>query len=122
MIRAAVICVIVKISVSPDDLAQLVDDSDKVYAEIFKTVPGFVYGSLALGREDREALAVVYFESIEAFRAAEPVIEGIREAAGISPGATFTLSEYDVIVSTPGIEPSRLFGSAAGTAAPGAPG
>jgi hypothetical protein len=37
-----VICVIVDISVAPDHMAQFADDADRVYAEIFKTVPGFL--------------------------------------------------------------------------------
>lgn len=115
------ICVIVEISVEPDDLALLADDADKVYAEIFKTVPGFLYGSLAVGKEANGAIAVVYFESAETLRAADSVIEGIREAVGISPGATFTLNEYDVIVRGVGPEANKLFAPIGGAAAPGAP-
>jgi hypothetical protein len=116
-----VICVIVEISVAPDHLAQLADDSDKVYAEIFKTVPGFLYGSLGVRSEDNSAVAVVYFETAETFRAAESVIEGVREAIAISPGATFTLLDYEVIVAGAGPEASKLFSPTGGTAAPGAP-
>lgn len=121
MISAGLICVIVEISVAPDDLAQLTDDSDKVYAEIFKTVPGFLFGTLAVKREEHAAVAVVYFENAEALDAARPVIEGIREAVGISPGATFTLAEYDVVVSRVGLEPSRLVSQVGGPAPPEAP-
>jgi hypothetical protein len=116
-----VICVIVEISVAPDLLAQLADDADKVYAEIFKTVPGFLYGALGVRREDERASAVVFFETAEAWRAAEPVIEGVREAMSISPGATFTLLDYEVIVRGVGPEADRLFSAIGGTAAPGAP-
>jgi hypothetical protein len=115
------ICVIVEISVAPEDVAQLADDVDHVYAEIFKTVPGFLFGTLGVKPDDRRVVAVVYLESAEALRAASPVIEGIREAVGISPGATFTLTEYEVLVSRAGPEPTRLFSQIDGTAAPGAP-
>jgi hypothetical protein len=116
-----VICLIVEISVAPGDVAQLADDSDHVYAEILKTVPGFLFGTLGVKREDRRALGVVYFESAETLDAAGPVIEGIREAVGISPGVTFTLTEYDVLVSRAGLESSRLFSRIGGAAAPDAP-
>jgi hypothetical protein len=116
-----VICVIVEICVAPDDLAQLADDADNVYGEIFRTVPGFLYGSLGVREQDNAAVGVMYFESADAWQAAEPVMEGVREAVGISPGATFTLVEYDVIVRRVGFEPSRLFPPLEGTPAPGAP-
>lgn len=115
------ICVIVEISVAPDHLAQLADDADRVYAEIFKTVPGFLYGSLGVRREENDAVAVVYFETAETFRAAESVIEGVREAVAISPGATFTLIDYEVIVRGVGPEASKLFAPLGGSAAPDAP-
>jgi hypothetical protein len=121
MIRCAVICVIVEISVAPDHLAQLADDADKVYAEIFKTVPGFLYGSLGIRREENRAVAVVYFETAQTFRAAESVIEGVREAVAISPGATFTLVDYDVIVRGVGPEADTLFAPIGGSAASGTP-
>jgi hypothetical protein len=111
----------VEISVAPDDLAQLADDADKVYAEIFKAVPGFLYGSLAIRREENALVAVVYFENAETFRAAESVIEGVREAVAISPGATFTLVDYEVIVRGVGPEADKLFSPIGGTAGPGAP-
>lgn len=122
MIRAGVICLIVEISVAPDAVDQLADDSDRVYAEIFKTVPGFLFGTLGIRRGERDALAVVYFENSEAFEAARPVIEGVREAMGVSPGATFTLTAYEIVASGVGLEPSRLFSRSGETAAPGAPG
>lgn len=115
------ICVIVDISVAPDLLAQLADDADKVYAEIFKTVPGFLYGALGVRGEDQRATAVVFFETAEAWRAAESVVEGVREAVAISPGATFTLLDYEVIVRGVGPEAEKLFSQMGGTAAPGAP-
>ncbi len=115
------ICVIVEISVAPDDLARLVDDTDKVYAEIFKTVPGFLYGTLGVRRADQRVVAIVYFDSAEAFRAADSVIEGIREAVGISPGATFTLTDYEVLVWRKGLESGEPFESSGETATPGAP-
>jgi len=120
MMRAAVIFVIVEISVAPDDVAQLADDAEKVYAGIFETLPGFLYGSLGIRREERTAVAVVYFESADALRAADSVIEGVREAMGISPGATFTLVDYDVTVRGVGVEAHKLFAPIGG-AAPGAP-
>jgi Antibiotic biosynthesis monooxygenase len=116
-----VICVIVEISVAPDHLAQLADDADKVYAEIFKTVPGFLYGSLGVRSEDNAAVGVVYFESAETFRAADSVIEGVREAIAISPGATFTLLDYEVIVRGVGPEASKLFSPIGGSAPLDAP-
>lgn len=115
------ICVIVDISVPPDDLAQLADDVDKVYAEIFKTVPGFLYGALGVRREDQRAVAVVFFETLEAWLAAASVVEGVREAVAISPGATFTLVDYDVLVRGVGPEAEKLFSPIGGTAAPSAP-
>jgi hypothetical protein len=116
-----VICIIVEISVAPDALAQLADDADKVYAEIFKTLPGFLYGALGVRGQDGRAIAVVFFETAETLRAAEPVIEGVREAVAISPGATFTLEDYEIIVRGVGPEASKLFSPIGGTAAPGAP-
>jgi Antibiotic biosynthesis monooxygenase len=118
MMPAGLVCVIVEISVAPDDVAQLADDVDQVYAEIFKTVPGFLFGTLGIKRDDRAVLAVVYFESTEALDAARPVIEGVREAVGISPGATFTLTEYEVAVRRAGLEPCKLFPRSDETAAP----
>ena len=120
--RAGVICLIVELSVAPDAVDQLADDSDKVYAEILKTVPGFLFGTLGVEREDRRALGVVYFDSAEALEAAGPVIEGIREAVAISPGVTFTLTPYEVLVSRAGPDPSRLFSPIGGTATRGTPG
>jgi hypothetical protein len=116
-----VICVIVDISVAPDHMAQFADDADKVYSEIFKTLPGFLYGSLAVRREDKDAVAVVYFESAETLRAADSVIEGVREAVAISPGATFTLLDYEVIVRGVGPEADKLFAPIGGAAAPDIP-
>jgi hypothetical protein len=121
MIPRAVICVIVEISVTRGDLAQLADDADKVYAEIFKTVPGFLYGALGVRREDERAVGVVFFETAETLRAAESVIEGVREAVAISPGATFTLLDYEVIVRGVGPGAETLFAPIDGTATPGAP-
>jgi hypothetical protein len=118
MISAGLICVIVELSVAPDAVDQLADDSDKVYGEILRTVPGFLFGMLGVEREHRRALGVVYFESAEAFDAATPVIEGIREAVAISPGVTFKLTPYEVLVSRAGLEPSRLFAPIGGTATP----
>jgi hypothetical protein len=115
-----VICVIVEISVAPDHLGQLADDADKVYAEIFKTVPGFLYGVLGVRRQDQRAVAVVFFETADTLRAAESVIEGVREAMAISPGATFTLADYEVIVRGVGPEAEKLFSPIGGTATPGA--
>jgi hypothetical protein len=102
-------------------MAQFADDADKVYAEIFKTVPGFLYGALGVRRVDGRAVGVVFFETEEAWQAAEPVIAGVREAVAISPGATFTLVDYEVIVRGVGPEASRLFSPIGGSAAPGAP-
>jgi hypothetical protein len=116
-----VICVIVEISVAPDHLAQLADDADSVYVDIFKTVPGFLYGSLGVRGDENRAVAVVYFETAETFRAAESVIEGVREAMAISPGATFTLLDYEVLVRGVGPEASKLFSSIGGSAAPDTP-
>ena len=116
----AVICVIVEISVAPEGVAQLADDSDKVYAEIIRSVPGFLFGTLGVKVDDHRALGVVYFESAETFHAAGPVIEGLREAVGISPGATFTLTEWDIVVRRAGLDPSKLFSQSGETAAPGA--
>ena len=115
------ICVLVEVSVAPEDLAQLADDADRVYGEIFKSVPGFLYGSLGVRQQDNAAIGVMYFESAEAWQAAEPVMEGVREAVGISPGATFTLVEYDVIVTRTGPEPTRLFPPIGGASTPSAP-
>jgi hypothetical protein len=114
-----VICVIVDISVPPDDMAQFADDADKVYAEIFKTVPGFLYGALGVRREDERAVGIVFFETADAWRAAEPVIEGVREAIAISPGATFTLLDYEIIVRGVGPEAEKLFSPIGGSATPG---
>jgi hypothetical protein len=111
----------VEISVAPDDLNRLVDDTDKVYAEIFKAVPGFVYGTLGVRGEDQRLVAVVYFESAEALHSAESLIEGIREAVRVSPGATFTLTDYEVLLHRQGLESSKLFAAGGETAAPGAP-
>jgi hypothetical protein len=116
-----VICIIVEISVPPDLLAQLADDADKVYAEIFKSVPGFLYGALGVRGEDRRTAAVVFFESAEAWHAAASVVEGVREAVAISPGATFTLLDYEVIVRGVGPEAEKLFSPIGGTGPPGAP-
>ncbi len=121
MMRAAVILVIVEISVAPDDVAQLADDVEKVYAGIFETLPGFLYGSLGVKREECTAAAVVFFESAEALRAADSLIEGVREAVGISPGATFTLVDYEVLARGVGVQAHRLFAPIGGAAAPGAP-
>ena len=112
---------IVELSVDPDDLAQLADDSDRVYAEIFKTLPGFLFGTLGVTSDGQGAVGVVYFESEEAFRAAEPVVEGVREAVAISPGATFTLREFEVVVRRAGLEPAKLLPPSDQAAAPGAP-
>lgn len=112
---------IVEISVAPDDVAQLADDTAHVYAEILKTVPGFLFGTLGIKRDDRTVRAVVYFESAEAFDAAGPVIEGIREAVGVSPGVTFTLTEYDVVASGAGPEPTKLFWQIDDRSTPSAP-
>jgi len=116
-----VICVIVEISVARGDLAQLADDADTVYAEIFKTVPGFLYGALGVGRENEGVVGVVFFETAESLRAAEAVIEGVREAVAISPGAKLTLRDYEVIVRGVGPEADKLFAPIGGTATPGAP-
>ena len=121
MMRAAVVCVIVEISVGPDDVAQLADDAEKVYAGIFETLPGFLYGSLGIRREECTAVAVVYFDSAEALRAADSVIEGVREAMGISPGATFTLVDYEVTARGVGPEAHKLFAPIGGAAASGRP-
>lgn len=121
MMRDAVICVIVDISVAPDQMAQFADDADKVYAEIFKTLPGFLYGALGVRREDERAVGVVFFDTAETLRAAEPVIEGVREAIAISPGATFTLLDYEVIVRGVGPEADKLFAPIGGAAAPDVP-
>src|SRR5438105_3893923 len=99
-------------------MAQFADDADKVYAEIFKTVPGFLYGALGVRHQDERAVGVVFFETAEAFRAARPVIEGVREAIAISPGATFTLLDYEIIVRGVGAEASKLFSPIGGTASP----
>jgi hypothetical protein len=122
MIRAGVICLIVELSVAPDAVGQLAEDADKVYAEILKSVPGYLFGTLGVERESRRALGVVYFESEETLDAAGPVIDGIREAVAISPGVTFTLTPYEVLVSRAGLEASRLFAPIGGTATPGAAG
>jgi hypothetical protein len=84
-------------------------------------VPGFLYGSLGVRREENTAVAVVYFETAETWGAAESVIEGVREAVAISPGATFTLVDYEVIVRGVGPEASNLFSPIGGSAAPSAP-
>jgi Antibiotic biosynthesis monooxygenase len=115
------ICVIVEISVPRDHMAQFADDAERVYAEIFKTVPGFLYGALATRPEDARAVAVVFFETAEAYHAAEPVIEGVREAIAISPGVTFTMIDYEVIVRGVGDEADRLFSPIGGSGAPGPP-
>lgn len=115
------ICVIVDLSVAPEHMAQFADDADRVYAEIFKTAPGFLYGALAARAEDARAVAVVFFETAEAFQAAEPLFEGAREAIAISPGGTFTLIDYEVIVRGVGAEADRLFAPIGGSGAPGAP-
>ena len=115
------ICVIVEISVAPDDMAQFAEDADRVYAEIFKSVPGFLYGALATRPEDGRAAAVVFFETAEAYHAAEPLIEGVREATAISQGGTFTLVDYEVIVRGVGAEADKLFAPIGGSGAPGAP-
>jgi hypothetical protein len=115
------ICVIVDISVAPEHMAQFAEDADKVYAEIFKTSPGFLYGALATRPEDSRAVAAVFFENAEAYHAAEPLIEGVREATAISPGATFTLVDYEVIVRGVGPEADKLFSPIGGSGAPGAP-
>lgn len=115
------ICIIVDLSVSPDHMAQFADDADKVYAEIFKTVPGFLYGALGVRRQDARAVGVVFFETAETWLGAESVIEGVREAVAISPGATFTLVDYEVIVRGVGPEADKLFLPISGSAAPGAP-
>jgi hypothetical protein len=49
------------------------------------------------------------------------VIEGVREAVAISPGATFTLVDYDVIVRGVGPEADKLFAPIGGSAASGTP-
>ena len=121
MMRDAVICVIVEICVSPDQMAQFADDADKVYAEIFKTLPGFLYGALGVRRQDGRSVGIVFFETAETLRAAEPLIEGVREAVAISPGATFTLLDYEVIVSGIGPEAHKLFAPIGGASAPDAP-
>jgi hypothetical protein len=97
------IFVIVEISVVPEHMAQFADDVDRVYAEIFRTVP------------------VVFFETAEAYHAAEPLIEGVREATAISPGGTFTLVDYVVIVRGVGAEADKLFSPIGSSGAPGAP-
>ncbi|MGN6872909.1 MAG: hypothetical protein ACTHMY_31365 [Solirubrobacteraceae bacterium] len=102
-------------------MAQFADDADKVYAEIFKTVPGFLYGALGVRREDERAVGIVFFETADTLRAAEPVIEGVREAIAISPGATFRLLDYEIIVRGVGPEADKLFSPIGGTATPGAP-
>jgi hypothetical protein len=116
-----VICVIVDISVPADDMAQLADDADKVYAEIFKTVPGFLYGALGVRRQDQRVAAVVFFETADTLSAAESVIEGVREAVAVTPGATFTLLDYEIIVRGVGPEADKLFAPISGTATPGSP-
>jgi hypothetical protein len=63
----------------------------------------------------------VFFETEEAWHAAEPVIAGVREAVAISPGATFTLVDYEIIVRGVGPEAIRLFSPIGGSAAPDAP-
>jgi hypothetical protein len=115
------ICVIVDLCVSPEHMAQFADDSDRVYAEIFKTAPGFLYGALATRPEDARAIAVVFFESAEAFHAAEPLFDGAREAMAISPGGTFTLLDYEVIVRGVGVDAEKLFSPIPGSGPPGAP-
>lgn len=115
------ICVIVEISIAPEDVAQFVDDADKVYADVFRALPGFLFGTLAVGTEDRRAVGVVYFESADAWRGASSVIEGIREAVRISPGVTFTTAEYEVVVRTVGSDRVKLLSPIEGTGAPGAP-
>jgi hypothetical protein len=102
-------------------MAQFADDADRVYAEIFKTVPGFLYGALATRSEGARAVAVVFFETAESYHAAEPVIEGVREATAISPGGTFTLVDYEVIVRGVGADADKLFSPIGGSDAPGAP-
>ncbi len=121
MMIGAVICVIVDISVAPDHMAQFADDADKVYAEIFKTVPGFLYGALGVRTQDERAIGVVFFDTDETLRAAEPLIEGVREAIAISPGATFTLVDYEVIVRGVGPEAEKLFAPIGESAEPGPP-
>lgn len=116
----AVICVIVEISVAPDDVGRLADDVEKVYAGIFQALPGFLFGSLAVRRDDHRAVGVWYFDSAEALRAAGSVIEGIRAAVGISPGVTFTTVDYEVIVRRSGPEGGKLLATVEGTATPGA--
>jgi hypothetical protein len=49
------------------------------------------------------------------------VIEGVREAVAISPGATFTLIDYEVIVRGVGPEAGKLFSPIGGSGASGAP-
>lgn len=115
------ICVIVDISVAPDHLAQFADDADQVYAEIFKTVPGFLYGALGVRRQDDRAVGVVFFETAETWDAAEPLVQGVREAIAISPGATVTLMDYEVIVRGVGPEANKLFSPIGTSGAPGAP-
>ncbi|HKO28836.1 MAG TPA: hypothetical protein VJU80_15360 [Solirubrobacteraceae bacterium] len=102
-------------------MAQFADDADKVYAEIFKTLPGFLYGAFGVRRQDERAAAAVFFENEEAWQAAQPLIEGVREAVAISPGATFTLVDYEVIVRGVGPEADKLFSPIGGGATPGAP-
>jgi hypothetical protein len=102
-------------------VAQFADDADKVYAEIFKTLPGFLYGALGVRRQDGRTAAAVFFENEDAWRAAQPLIEGVREADAISPGATFTLVDYEVIVRGVGPEADKLFSPIGGTAASGPP-
>jgi hypothetical protein len=109
MISDGVICVIVEISVSPEDVVRLTDDVDKVYADIVQELPGFLFGSFAVRREDHRAMGVSYFETEEAWRAAASVIEGIREALKISPGATLAICEYEVVVRRGGSEATKLF-------------
>jgi hypothetical protein len=102
-------------------MAQFADDADKVYAEIFKTVPGFLYGALGVSRQDGRSMGLVFFETAETFRDAAPTIEGVREAVAISPGATFTMTDYEVIVTGVGPQAAKLFSPIGGAPAPGAP-
>ncbi|HUZ28536.1 MAG TPA: hypothetical protein VMU90_04800 [Solirubrobacteraceae bacterium] len=94
--------VVVEIEIDPVALPQLIDDIERVYAEIFGELPGFVLGSLGVNRETGRAIGLWYFESVVRWREAQDVIEGTRAAVAAGTGGTRTLTEYEAAVHVPG--------------------
>lgn len=104
----------VEVRIDPEHIQQLTADVQQVYAEIFSRLPGFVFGTMGIGRRSERLIGLWCFEDEQAWAQAQAVVEGTRVAVAASVNATLSWSEFDVVAHVKG-PAAALLGDPAAT-------